>query len=51
MSLSGNETMGEIQDAFDLLEKQFHRDATIVLNTVTEQKGETEVSLIVTGFA
>lgn len=51
MMLSGDETMGEIQDAFDLLERQLHEDAELIWDTVIEQREKAQVVFIASGFA
>ena len=49
--LTGDETMGEIQEAFDLLERQLHEDAELIWDTVIEQREKAQVTLIASGFA
>ena len=34
MMLTGDETMGEIQESFDLLERQLHEDTELIWDTV-----------------
>lgn len=51
MMLTGDETMGEIQEAFDLLERQLHEDAELIWDTVIEQRKKAQVTIIALGFA
>ena len=50
MMLTGDETMGEIQEAFDLLERQLHEDAELIWDTVIEQREKAQVVFIASGF-